>query len=309
MTDMMESLYFFKGTGPAKQEMLTRAIEYGYSNNVIIKRTIRDNIEFYTGERLETTDLNKLIISYSQDITQGYLADYAAFDQLNRLICNSGFHYTAHHFEKGYRSNTSSIPGFNLVILDVDSGTKLSTAKMLLKDYTAIFATTKRHNSTNHRFRIILPISHKIKLNPENYSKFMQNVFQWLPFMVDDQTKDCARKWESFKGQYFIQHGKLLNALQFIPNTKAEEIQTKQIKQYSNLSNLERWFCIHTDIGNRNNQLIRYALALVDNGQDAATVRESLKQFNQQLTNPLSISEIDNTVMKTVLQKIKTNGS
>ena len=46
-------------------------------------------------------------------------------------------------------------------------------------------------------------------------TQFMQNVFEWLPFGVDEATKDCARKWEAFDGEYHYQEGALLDALLF----------------------------------------------------------------------------------------------
>ncbi len=283
---------------------MTRAIEYGYKHNMIIKRTYIDNIEFFAGEAMQITDLSKLIISQSKDITTGFVAEIAPFNQLDKLIKASGYKYTAHHYKNQYRSSTNLIEGFNLVILDVDDGVNIETAQMLLKEYTAIFSTTKRHTKEKHRFRVVLPLSHTVKLDSKNYTKFMINVFNWLPFGVDEAAKDSARKWESHDGDYYIQSGELLDAMKFIPNTSAEEKQTKKIMDNSDLSNLERWFFLNIDIGNRSNQLIRYALALVDKGHPVDVIRTILHSFNDRLQYSLSEGEINNTIMTTVINRI-----
>ena len=52
--------------------------------------------------------------------------------------------------------------------------------KNLLEDYTFLISTTKRHTADINRFRLILPMSHRIKLTPTEYSRFMTNVFEWI---------------------------------------------------------------------------------------------------------------------------------
>lgn len=304
IVDLMDNLPLFKGSEATRRDLLTRAITFGYTNNMLIKSTFTEGIEFFSGESLEVTDIEKLKISYSLDIAAGYIPAEAPFSKLSNLIKLTGYHYTAHHFINQQRNSLNLIEGFNLVILDVDKNTSIGTARMLLKDYTVIFSTTKRHTPQNHRFRIILPLSHTVKLNAENYTKFMQNIFNWLPFNVDEAAKDCARKWLAYPGEYFSQEGQLLNALKFIPNTNKEAKQNKKIKQYSNLNNLERWFRMNTTIGNRNEQMIRYALALVDSKKPANEIRNMLLVFNKTLKYPLPESEIINTIMNTVITTI-----
>ena len=66
----------------------------------------------------------------------------------------------------GYRDQDHAIPGLNLAVIDVDEGISIDTAKLLLKDYKYLIHTTKRHTNENHRFRVIFPLSHVLKLNP-----------------------------------------------------------------------------------------------------------------------------------------------
>jgi hypothetical protein len=245
-----------------------------------------------------------MICSYGTDITTGFEAARPAWDELHKLVTASGYHYTAHHFMEGYRSSDKLIPGFNMVILDVDNGISMSTAQMLLKDYTALFATTKRHTKANNRFRILLPISHTVKLNSHNYPKFMQNVFDWLPFDVDTQTKDSSRKWEAFNGEYVYQEGELLDAMLFIPETKKQEEQQKKIIDLGGLNNLERWFLTNTDMGNRSNTLIKYAYVLVDSGYSIEAIRNSIFAFNGKLKMPLTDEELNNTILVSVIKAV-----
>lgn len=302
--DLVEDLPFYRGSESQKKDMMALAIAYGYKHNIIIKKSYSDGIEFFQGETLPVTDLNRMNISYSKDLAIGYKADYAPFDELYKVVCNNGYHYTAHHFNNGHRAATDVLEGFNLVIVDVDNGVNIQTAQMLLQGYKCMFATTKRHTDKNHRFRIIFPLSHVVRLNPQNYSKFMENVFKWLPFTVDDQTKDIARKWQAHNGQYHYQDGELLDAMLFIPQTKKEEEQAQKILDNESLSNLERWFFLNTDIGNRSNQIIRYALALVDSGYNIEGVRNSIHSFNSKLKDPLPDNEIDTTIMVTVAKAV-----
>lgn len=302
--DLVEDLPFYRGSEAQKKDMMALAIAYGYKHNIIIKKAYSDGIEFFQGETLPVTDLNRMNISYSQDISEGYRADYAPFDELHKVVCNGGFHYTAHHFKDGHRAASDVLEGFNLVIVDIDNGVNINTAQMLLKDYQCMFATTKRHTDKQHRFRIIFPLSHVVRLNPQNYSKFMENVFNWLPFTVDTATKDIARKWQSHNGQYHYQDGELLDAMLFIPQTKKEEEQTQKILDHESLSNLERWFLLNTDIGNRSNQLIRYALALVDSGYNIEGVRNAIQSFNNKLNDPLPDDEINSTILVSAAKAI-----
>lgn len=302
--DLVEDLPFYRGSEGQKKDMMALAIAYGYKHNIIIKKTYSDGIEFFQGETLPVTDLARMNISYSKDIANGYKPDYAPFDELYKVVCNNGYHYTAHHFNNGHRAAADVLEGFNLVIIDVDNGVNIKTAQMLLQNYKCMFATTKRHTDKNHRFRIIFPLSHVVRLNTQNFSKFMENVFNWLPFSVDTAAKDIARKWQSHNGQYQYQDGELLDAMLFIPQTKKEEEQSQKIMDHESLSNLERWFFLNTDIGNRSNQLIRYALALVDSGYNIEGVRNSIQSFNSKLKDPLPDDEINSTILVSAAKAI-----
>jgi len=302
--DLVEDLPFYKGGSAQKNEMMTLAIAYGYKNNIIIKKAFNDGIEFLRGESLKETDLAKMTISYSSDFTTGYRNEYAPFDQLHRLTQAPDMHWVSHHLKDGYRNEENAIPGFNLVVIDIDGTVNLSTAKLLLKDYKALYYTTKRHSDLEHRFRIILPMSHELKLDAKDFKEFMTNIYEWLPFAVDDQTGQRARKWMTHAGQLEYTEGELLDVLPFIPKTAKNEARKQRLDSQQSMDNLERWIINNTGDGNRNNMLLRYAMILVDAGFSMENIRSRVLELNDKLADKLEEIEIMNTIMVSVMKAI-----
>ena len=72
----------------------------------------------------------------------------------------------------------------------------------------------------------------------------------------------------------------------------------------ANMDNLERWFAERMSSGNRNNTLLKFALALVDAGLTYIEIEGRVLNLNKQIQNPLTEDEIRNTVLITVAQKI-----
>ncbi|MGB1226452.1 MAG: primase C-terminal domain-containing protein [Poseidonibacter sp.] len=302
--DLVEDLPFYRGGETQKRELMTLATAYGYNNNIVIKKTIKDGIEFLEGDRLKETNLDEITCSWSKDITEGYTKAVSKFNNLHQLVSGNGFHYCSHSFKDGHRSGDKAIKGFNLVIIDVDHGLPIDVCKSLLSDYKFLISTTKRHTESAHRYRIIIPTSHVLNFSAEEHSKFMKNVFDWLPFEVDEQTKDIARKWQSHKGDYWYNDGKMLDVLPFIPDTPKEVQQRERTSQYESVEPLQRWFLMnHKEEDGRNNMLIKYALALFDEGMKADNIRHSVYSLNNQLDKPIDEREIESTVMKTVIKK------
>jgi len=302
--DLVEDLPFYKGGAAQKQEMMQLAIAYGYQNNIIIKKAYEDGIEFLSGESLKPTDLTKMRVSYSNDIAIGYRDEFAPFDQLHKLTQAQGMHWVNHHLKGGHRQEDNAIPGFNMVVIDVDGGVPLSTAKLLLKDYKAFYYTTKRHTPAENRFRIVMPLNYELKLDAKDYKEFMSNLFEWLPFEVDDCTNQRARKWLSHNGHYEYNDGELLDALPFIPKTSKNEDRKKRITDQQSLDNLERWVVNNTGDGNRNNMLLKYAMILVDSGFTFDQVRSKVIDLNDKLPDKLTEAEILGTIMVTVSRSI-----
>lgn len=295
--DLVEELPYYPKAANHRSDMLSLAIAYGYKNNIIIKKSFNDGIEFLRGETLQPTDLSQMIVSYSTDIATNYRNEVAPFDQLHKLTSAPGLHWTNHHLKGGHRQEDNAVPGFNLIVLDIDGGVSLKTAKLLLKDYKALFYTTKRSTDQENRFRIIFPTNFQLKLEAKDYKEFMSNFFEWLPFEADEATGQRARKWLSHSGHYEYNDGELIDVLPFIPKTSKNEERKRLMNDQHSLNNLERWVINNTGDGNRNNMILRYAMLLVDAGFDLEQVRDKTIDLNDKLPDKLDESEILSTVM------------
>jgi hypothetical protein len=311
--DLVEDLPFYKGSENQKRDMLKLAIAYGYKNGMVIKRDLVDDIEFFSGSSLEQTDLEHVTLSYSTHYTQDYQNKEINFRALHKLCARPGYHWVNHALrpnpekgarDRGYRCETHVVPGFNLVVVDVDGGISIGIAKELLKDYVYFMHTTKSHTEQEHRFRIVFPLSHRLYLKTEDFKEFMRNIYLWLPFNVDEQTYQRSRKWATAQGTYWYNSdGELLDAIQFIPKTKKAEEQKSRITKTTDLGRLERWFLEQMNQGQRNNMLHRYAMVLIDSGHTTEEIENAILGLNKRCDHPLSVSEIENTVLKSVHSK------
>lgn len=302
--DLVEDLPFYRGATGQKTEMLSLAIAYGYKNNIIIKKSFSDGIEFLRGETLKETDLSKMVLSYSTDITTDYRNEHAPFEKLHQLTQAPGLHWVAHHLNGGYRNEENCIPGFNLVVIDVDGGVNMSTVKLLMKSYKFLIYTTKRHTEDENRFRIILPINYELSMDAKDYKEFMSNIYEWLPFEVDTATNQRARKWLSHDGHYEYNEGDVLDALPFIPKTSKNEERKELLNSQHSMDNLERWVINNIGDGNRNNMLLRYAMILLDGGFDFENIRQRVMTLNSKIADKLDEAEVMSTIMITVAKAI-----
>jgi len=308
--DLVEDLPFYKGTNSQKQDMMSLAIAWGYQNNIVVKKQFNDGVEFLRGETLEETDLSELLVSYSTDIARNYLGDTAKWSELHKMTNAENIHWANHHFNAGHRCEDEAIPGFNLVVLDIDNGVPLSTAQNLLQDYKALFYTTKSHQVEKNgvvcdRYRIVLPTNYKLELDRKEYKDFMTNLFTWLPFEVDEATGQRARKWLSTSSpDYIYQDGELLDVLPFIPKTSKNEEFKKRNLDVAGLDNLERWILNNSGDGNRNNMLLRFGMILVDAGFDYEDCRQKVASLNAKMPDKLDEEEIMATIMVSLSKAI-----
>src|SRR5690606_32829371 len=184
--DLNEALRFYKSSTAARNEMMTLATAWGYRQHIIIKKRFADGIEFFTGETLKKTDLDRLIVSYSNHFAYHYEGEEAPFEELHNLMTLDDYHWSNHYFKDKHRKEENAFPGFNMVVIDVDGGISMETVHELMKDYTFMTYTTKRHTDTEHRFRLILPINYVLHLDSDEYKEFMNSVMDWLPFTTDE---------------------------------------------------------------------------------------------------------------------------
>lgn len=302
--DLMEALPFYKTT--AQKDLMALAIAWGYKNAILIKRSTSDGVEFFKGEALEETNLNKLIVSYSTDLASGYNEDYAPFDLLgSKLFQLEDMNWCNHHFSDGHRCNNSVLPLFNMVVLDVDGEVSLGIAEELLKEYCYIMYTTKRSTPDCNRFRVILPIKYTLSLDLQEYKAFMNNILAWLPFKSDQAANEIAKKWSCHAGGELRVNktDTLLDPTKFIPNTLRNESFLSNQKKVNSFDSLERWFASQMEVGNRNNLFLRYALCLVDSGLSFDVIQTKVLEFNKKLKDKLPESELEKTVLISAYNK------
>ena len=306
LADLDEDLPYVRGGRNQKDEMITMATAWGYKNNVIIKKAFNDGIQFLRGETLKETDLSEMILSYTQnqDMTTGYQAVRAPFDKLWKMTQTDGVHWLNHHVASGYRNEENAIPGFNMIVLDIDGTMQLSTAKLLLQGQKALFYTTKRSTPETNRFRIIMPTNYELFMDAKEYKEFMNNVIEGLPFEVDESCTHRCKKWLSHKGSYEYQDGEVFDVLPYIPKTSKNEDRKQLLGNQQQMDNLERWVINNTGDGNRNNMLHRFAEILIDAGFDFEGIRTRVIELNDKLADKLDEAEINGSIMITVAKKL-----
>ena len=306
--DLVEDLPYYPTSTTARKEMMDLAMAWGVGNHVVITKNVVQSVEFFSGSNLEETDLNKLQFALSDHFAYDYEPIQQPLDKLETLFKAKDMHWTSHSFEGEHRSEDKVIPGFNLIVIDVDGGSKLETVHELLKDYTFATYTTKSHTDEEHRFRLIIPTNYILHLNKDDYKEFMNSFAMWLPFDSDTAANQRSRKWRTNPlALVHINRGpQVLDVLPFIPKTKANSEYVQNIADLGNLDNLERWFLNTMDIGSRNNTLLNYAMMLKDAGATFDEVEKKTLDLNKRSNAPLKKDELYSTVLKSVGSKFSS---
>jgi len=248
------------------------------------------------------------MFSYSEDYATEYQSETQPFENLHLMTQAEGYHWCNHRFVGNHRRGDNVIEGFNMIVLDVDGKASRDLVHEMLRDYTFMTYTTKRHKEDGtgpDRFRVIMPLKYELHLNKDDYTQFMNNIMEWLPFSIDEEANQRERKWlTNHLGQhhYNIQ-GTLLDPIRFIPKTSRNEFHKAQMTELKDLNSLERWFAERMVMGNRNNQMIKYALALFDTGMLYPEIETRVTDFNQKIDNPLSDNELQHTILRTIARK------
>jgi hypothetical protein len=303
--DLVEDLPYYPSATTPRKEIMDLAMAWGVSNNIVIKKNVISGVDFFNGSTLEETDLNKLIFSFSDHYASNYDPQKQPFDKLPKLLKAPGLHWCNHIFKEEHRSEDNVIEGFNMLVVDVDGTISLKAVHELMKEYTYITATTKRHTENVNRFRLIMPTNYKLKLDKEDYRDFMDSFLLWLPFDSDKSANQRSKKWLTLDSSNIEVHKgtSLINVVPFIPKTKQNDDYISKITDLNNLDHLERWFLNNMEIGNRNNNLLKFAMMLKDAGASYDEMKSRVKVLNEQSRSPLKRSELESTILKSVAQK------
>ncbi len=305
--DLTQDLPFFSGSKSHKEDMVSLARAWGSRHHIVIKKYFEDGFDILKGETLKETSLEQIIFSVSDHEAYNYNSStdvkLTTWTDLHKVVQQGGLHWCNHNFHKNHRNEENATGPFNLIILDVDGECTLEIAKDLLKDYSAMFYTTKRHTDKVNRFRIVMPISYELKLSAGEYKEFMHNIFEWLPFGVDTGTGQRCKKWLTHPGHYEYIEGDLLDPTQFIPKTTSNEKRIAEQQNLGDMNKVESWFARSIGEGNRNNTLSKFAFMLFDTGMSPDAVETAVYAFNAKLANGLTKEELQNTVIKSLWGK------
>lgn len=313
--DLMDTLSYFNGPAGVRSDMLNMAIAWAYGNNGVITKTYRDSVEFLSGSKLEQTDLSQIIVSYSRHLAEGYRNQKAPWEKLPKLLQEPGMQFVTHWLAggeegTGHRSDSNIIEGTNLIVLDIDGTASIELVKNVFKDFRYYLYTTKSHKPNDAHFRILFPLSHVLHLNKEEYSQFMQNIYEWLPFEVDTAARDRPRKWAAHSGGILLENdGEMFEVTPFIPGTPRSTSMKDHIKSLSGLPQMERWFAMQASSGKRNNMLLRFAYLLVDLKFPLQEIEARVMNLNKSIAEPLPEQEIRQTIIRSVAQKIVSQQS
>lgn len=313
---LTQSLPFYKEVR-SKKQFWDLAKGYAYEHNITLMIEEKRNLVFYEAKSKKKTNLDEpLVFSYSEDITNGYYSnDDITWKDFYKVVTKNGLCYSAHRFNDGYRSKDKTIQGFDLLMLDIDEGTPLEVAKILLEEYTYLIVTTKSHQKEKNgvvcdRYRVILPMANRLELDTEQYSKFMANIMEDLPLELDRACKDSSRFFYGAEGEYFYNEGDLFDADKYIPNTQEEEQYKKKgvALAKKNISGISQYI-IRNENSGRNSALVKLAILLAEQGYNEDDLRAEIVRVNKQFNSPLAESELERTIFRssTVRRKIEDN--
>lgn len=305
--DLVEDLPYYPNSAGPRREIMDLAMAWGVSNHVVIKKRVEGGVDFFEGSTLEETDLNKLSFSLSTDFAADYTPMLQPFTKLPKMLAKGGLHWCNHNFDREHRAEDNVIEGFNMIVVDVDGSISLDAVHELMKDFSFITATTKRHTEETNRFRLILPMNYALKLDKVDYKAFMDSVLLWLPFESDESANQRSKKWMTLQDSIVHVHQgpNLVDVLPFIPKTKKNAEYQGQVADLNNLDHLERWFLANMKEGSRNNNLLNFAMMLKDAGADFNTISDKVLVLNKQSPSPLKEEEVHSTVLKSVASKIE----
>jgi len=307
----LEKQAWFSGNKTHKRDLLSLARAHGYENDYLFKLKEVEGVEFYSFTEVPKTDIDNIHISISKDITKGFKPKKVPFDVLHEVVCSPDWNYSAGTFKKGHRNKANYEKKQNLVIIDIDEGMDMATAKIMFSNYKCMIATTKSHQKDKNgkvcdRFRLIFITDRTIKLDSELYSRFMANVYESLGVPADESCKDSSRFYYGAEGEHWYSEGtKLLEISDLIPDTTKEK-ERKVLLSSSGIGStdgLERYLLEEAIKGNRNHQCLKYAGFLYSNGYSLDDAKEKVLAFNDKMPESLPEKEIKGTVFKTLEKK------
>ena len=283
--------------------------EYGEKMGCALIRHKIGKTMFYKFESLHIVDEDKISLSISKDLAQGFQTKYGKWLELFQVL-KSNINYSAGTFKDNHRNKDNYLGSQDLIIFDIDGGMTLNIAKAFFSQWKSIIATTKSHNIEKNgiicdRFRIILLPNVKLEMDSEKYSQFMKNIIAKLSIPADMSCTDSSRFYFGSENSevWYSESNNRFDISCCIPETKREREQRERYESNKNIksvSGVDKYFLQEMSNGNRNNMLLRYCLMMKEAGEDW---REKTLGINSMLTEPLDEKEIESTIFKTTTKK------
>lgn len=317
-TDIIKAVKDVKSIKHLDDEMILVEEHANMVGNSIVRKE-NSGIITYKLEKLSATSLEGILISSNdnlrQDVPSGFRKNEGKFENLH-ILTNGPYRYSAGTFLNGYITDENYLREQNLFIIDVDDGLSIEDAKSLFADYTYLISTTKSHQKekngiTCDRFRLILPTISKFHLEPKVYSEMYMNVLHAIGVSEADSKCRNSSRWYygNPDGEYWYNQGSmLLDIRPYIPNS-SENLKTAiSMQKYEDTINDDnidlriagalKWLVSNTTVGNRNDNMFRFAVMLKDPARINSSDWESwTRRANNLLSEPLPEREL-NTIIR-----------
>jgi len=299
--------------------------EQCYRNNERLVIT-GSKIKFYSIEPMEQSSIEKIIVSLPKVDKKEKTTEYNSYQlpffgedkpSIERVVKSEKVsNFVLVHFDKGKRKKENAIHKINCVGLDVDYGFSLNDASNILSKWGIkyLIYTTRNHQKEKNgivcdRFRILIPLRYTIEIEPDRFGSFVENIADGLGIkVIDTNALDISRLWFTNPKAQIIknQSGSLFDPIPFLPETEVdekieaitEEIDNEEAKKRVN--GMIRWVVANSIEGNRNNNLLRLGLFVLDLTGSKDITKSVILQANSQLSEPLDEREIRKTIFKTI---------
>jgi hypothetical protein len=317
-TDVMK---YYKMTVKDFKENIDEVYTVAYDNGSTMQSKVFDKeakVIKYNLIKGELTEADQMICSTSNSMSDDFVQQKIGYKNLPDLVMGKyGKNYSAGLFLNNKRNKDNYIKRQNLIIFDVDEGMSIEDAKLFLSQYRGFIATTRNHLKEKNgkvleRFRIVLVSKYIFNLDHEEYKHTITNFALLHNLTVDFPVIEPSRLYYSNPESEVthLEGDELIDLRAYIPETKEVEVTKKSIElgeQYDggeNINGFDKYFLMQTSQGNRNNNLVKYGFALITKKNlDFESAKAKVLSLNSMLPDPLSESELERTVFKSMSRK------
>lgn len=313
---------YYKMNSKEFKENIDEVYTVAYDNGSALQCKVFDKeakVLKYNLIKGKKTNPASMICSASNSMSDNFVQLVLSYNELPDLVKGKyGSNYSAGIFLNNKRCKDNYIKQQNLIIYDVDDEMTISDAMNYLEQYRGFISTTRNHNKEKNglvceRFRIILISKFEFNLDHEAYKQTLTNFALFHNLNVDFPVIEPSRLYYAVKDTEitYLDGKETVDLRDYIPETKEFSETEKIIKHansvYTGISTedgFDKFFLLQTSKGNRNNNMLKFGLALMDKKhfslEDAKT---KVLWLNNMLLDPLPVEEIERTIFKTMSRK------